>query len=132
MVNTSAQGAALERLVINILTEEHGYDCIRSAASKGAVDVVAVHPSEACPCPCDTRLAGGPLLFIQCKLSDPLISPAERRALLDLSLRADAVPIVAWRPPGKRKGTLSTTPAYRELTGPGPKEWRLWTPGEDD
>lgn len=127
MVNTSAQGAALERIVIKILTEEHGYDCIRSAASKGAVDVVAVgslivHADRFEP----------QLLFIQCKLRDPLISPAERVALLGLSLRAGARPIVAYRPPGKRRGTLSGTPAYRELTGPGPKEWRLWAPGEDD
>lgn len=127
MVNTARQGADLERLVINHL-EPFGYDSIRSAASKGAVDIVAVaalHPAYELGY---TRMP----LFIQCKLRNALLPPAERLALQNLALRAGAVPVVAYRPPGARKGTLSTTPAYRQLTGPGPKDWILWTPGDDD
>lgn len=108
--NTAQQGARFEREVIAYL-EELGYDCIRSAASKGAVDIVAVPPDVSSP---------PPMLFVQCKLSDPVISPAERTALLGLSVRGDALPIVAWRVDGR--------PWFRMLTGPGPKEWTEFLP----
>lgn len=130
MVNTARQGAAFERRVIHDL-EPHGYDCIRSAASKGAVDIVAVAGRVNCGCGCgvmDGTL--GPLLFIQCKLSDPQISPRERLALLDLSLRAGALPVVCHWAKSATTGLMAVH--YRVLTGPGPKEWEHWTPGEDD
>lgn len=144
--NTAAQGSALEHAVEHHLsgcqnrpepcrTRGHeswtgwGYDTIRSAASKGAVDIVAVGPLQTYGL---GEAPDGVQLYIQCKLRNPMITPAERRALLDLALRAGAVPLVAYRPPGKRAGTLSTTPAYRQLTGPGPKDWLPWEPGEDD
>lgn len=130
MVNTAQQGARFERACIAYL-EKRGYDCIRSAASKGAVDIVAVGPGE--PVNPNSLLRedtdSGPLLFIQCKLSNPVIPPAERVAVLGLALRAGALPIVSWwaRPEGERK----MRPNFRILTGPGPKEWVPWEPGKE-
>lgn len=124
--NTAQQGAAFERRTIADL-ESHGYTCIRSAASKGAVDIVAVPE----PVPFnDHAWIRRPLLFVQCKLSNPQISPAERTALNDLALRAGAVPVVAWW--AKNETTGRKAVHYRRLTGDGPKDWVLWAPGEDD
>lgn len=120
--NTAQQGAAFERRAIADL-ERFGYTCIRSAASKGAVDIVAVgqedHPSY-----------NATVLFLQCKLSNPQISPAERTALNDLALRAGAVPVVAWWAKSETTGLKAVH--YRRLTGDGPKDWVPWAPGEDD
>lgn len=120
--NTAQQGARLERRVVEELTSDHGYLCTRSAASKGAVDVVAVHRGP---------LQGGPrvVLAIQCKLSDPMLSPAERLAVQDWALCARALPIVAWW--AKDPETKLMRIHYRQLTGPGPKDWAHWAPGED-
>lgn len=127
MVNTAQQGARFERRVINELTDDHGYTCIRSAASKGAVDIVAYGPLRT------YELGEEPdaiRLHVQCKLSNPLISPAERTALIGLSLRAGAIPIVChW---AKSETTGLMTVHYRQLTGPGPKDWAPWAPGEDN
>lgn len=126
MVNTAQQGARFERKVIHDL-EPYGYDCIRSAASKGAVDIVAVEPEY----PGDPMWAPEHrLLFIQCKLSNPLIAPAERQALIGLALRAGAVPIVCHWAKSEITGLMAVH--YRQLTGPGPAEWAPWAPGEDD
>lgn len=38
-INTTAKGARLERKAIEIM-KKNGYDCIRSAASKGPFDIV--------------------------------------------------------------------------------------------
>lgn len=122
--NTAQQGAAFERRTIADL-EQHGYTCIRSAASKGAVDIVAVPERPNCECRC-----GPNVVFVQCKLSNPQISPAERTALNDLALRAEAVPVVAWW--AKHETTGLKTVHYRRLTGDGPKDWVPWAPGEDD
>lgn len=129
MVNTARQGAAFERRVIHDLSgdgaehEGYGYTCTRSAASKGAVDIVAVHQGP---------LNGGArlILGIQCKLSDPQISPAERLAVQDWALCAGAIPIVAWWAEDETTGLKRVH--YRQLTGPGPKDWAPWVPGEDD
>lgn len=127
--NTAQQGAAFERKVIADLAE-HGYDCIRSAASKGKVDVVAVGPLIQCACGCGSRdLPDQPLIFIQCKISNPLLSPAERTGIQDLALRAGALPIVAYGSPTGPRGGREV--AYRILTGPGPKDWEPWAPGEE-
>lgn len=131
--NTAKQGREFENATVHFLEgcecetqratpfhvgwRGHGYIAVRSAGSKGAVDLVFVPP------------AGLPLLFVQCKLSNPQISPAERLALLNLSLRAGALPLVAWwqvDPTTRRK-----RPHFRLLTGPGPKDWEPWTPGKD-
>lgn len=124
MVNTAQQGAAFERRTIADL-ERFGYTCIRSAASKGAVDIVAVGPLSP-----DPDLWTAPTLFVQCKLSNPQISPAERTALNDLALRAGAVPVVAWWAKNETTGLKAVH--YRRLTGDGPKDWVSWAPGEDD
>lgn len=116
-INWAQQGARFEREVIAHL-ESLGYDCIRSAASKGAVDLVAVVGHEWEPVDEDDFTN---LLFVQCKRSNPLATPAERTALLSLCLRAAALPVVAWRPD-------SNGPQYRILNGPGPKEWSEFDP----
>lgn len=126
--NTAQQGARFERQVIHDL-EPHGYDCIRSAASKGAVDIVAVAPLPEDWQEKEWWTSAPPALFIQCKLSNPLIPPAERQALIGLALRAGAVPIVChW---AKDETTGLKRVHYRQLTGPGPAEWAPWAPGED-
>lgn len=103
--NTNRQGANFELAILADL-KAHGYDALRSSGSRGAVDVVA--------------FGDGEVVLVQAKISAPVIPPAERRAVLSLALRAMALPLVAWRD----KGTIR----YRELTGPGPKEWAHWTP----
>lgn len=136
--NTAAQGARFENDVIHYLsgcvcelsaTPSHvgwsgfGYDCIRSAASKGAVDIVAVPPLTPLP-GIGANLVE--VLFIQCKVSNHQIPPAERLAVQNLALRAGALPIVAWR--GKDPETGRSRPLFKLLTGPGPKDWVPWNP----
>lgn len=134
--NTAAQGREFEHSVIHYLAgcdcettfsrprhigwRGYGYDFIRSAGSKGKVDLVAVWG----------EIYGPPLLFIQCKISNPLISPAEREGLTDLSRRADATPLVAYRAKDITTGRLR--PHFRLLTGTGPRDWAPWEPGEDE
>lgn len=115
--NTAQQGAAFERRVIALL-EEYGYTCIRSAASKGAVDIVAVGGFGV--------EDGQPVLFIQCKLSNPVIPPAERRALRDVAQRAGALPLVAWWQTSEATGFKNSH--FRRLTDVGPKDWVPWAP----
>lgn len=106
--NTAQQGARLERRVRAEL-DELGYVTLRSAGSKGKVDVVA--------------FGNDVILTIQCKWSNPQISPAERQALLEIELLTGGatIPLVASNDRG--------TTVWRRLTGPGPKEWRPWAPG---
>lgn len=107
MVNTAQQGARLEREV-RALFDQRGFLTARCAGSKGSVkfDVFACHP------------AGGAYV-VQCKLSDPMISPAERVGMITTANVIYAVPLVAYRDKGKIR--------FRELTGPGPKEWKPWS-----
>ena len=125
--NTTRQGANFELKVMHDL-EEHGYTCLRSSGSRGAVDVVAVGPERT---EFDKRYGlTDPLLFIQCKITNPVIPPYERNAIQELATRAGAVPLVAhW---AKDPGTGLMRVHYRQLTGPGPKDWAHWAPGEDD
>lgn len=88
-----------------------GYDVIRSAGSKGKVDLVAIKP--------------GQLLFIQCK-TNGLCPPAERAELIRVAGRADALPIVAYKGTEGRQRPVK----YRLLTGVGPKEFTAWTADE--
>ena len=125
--NTTRQGAAFELKVMHAL-EEHGYTCLRSSGSRGAVDVVAVAPllTEA-----NWRKWGRQnTLFIQCKITNPVIPPYERIAVQDLALRAGALPLVAFW--AKDSETKLMRVHYRQLTGPGPKDWAHWAPGEDE
>lgn len=85
---------------------ERGYDVLRSSGSRGKVDVVAVG---------DQRL-----LFIQAKISRPVISPAERKAVRKMANRVGAWPLVAYRINGRV--------LFRRLTGDGPKEFEVFEP----
>ena len=125
--NTTRQGANFELAVMHFL-EEHGYTCLRSSGSRGAVDVVGVPPV---PNDAAWRLWGRQrILFTQCKTTNPVIPPAERIALQDLALRAGADPLVAFK--ALDETTRRITIKFRRLTGPGPKDWEPWAPGEDD
>jgi len=106
-VNTNRQGANFELTVMHDL-ERYGYTTLRSSGSRGAVDVIGFARDE--------------VLLIQCKISDPLLPPKERKAVnaLALHLPQVAVPLVAYRDRG--------TVCYRLLTGTGPKDWMPWNP----
>ena len=96
-----ANGARLERDAKDNL-EADGYWCVRSAGSKGVVDVLAMKP--------------GQMLMVQAK-ANGVCPPKERAALLELAATFDALPLVAMRDRGVK---------YRRLTGPGPKQWVPW------
>ena len=83
--------------------QEDGYACFRAAGSKGKADILALKPGE--------------ILLVQVKKTNPQVSPAERAALLELARLTGGRPIVAYKPPRKPD-------VYRELTGPGPKDWQ--------
>jgi hypothetical protein len=103
--NTNRQGANFELQIMAHL-KERGYDVLRSSGSRGKIDVVAVGDVHT--------------LWIQAKVSNPLISPAERRAVRSVAARVgvDALPLVSYR----IKGQV----CFRLLTGDGPKAWALW------
>lgn len=105
--NTNRQGAAFELRIMADLAR-HGYVAHRSSGSHGAVDVVAVGDTST--------------LWIQAKISQQTIPPAERAAVLALVDRVglSATPMSAYRVPG---GV-----GYRVLTGPGPKDFLPWEP----
>lgn len=149
-VNTAAQGRDLELAVMALFKQRGWAGAMRSAGSHGVVDVVAF-PDHTFPEPPERlpRYSRGRLLVIQCKLTNPQIAPADRQALSSLALRACALPLVASRvdPADGRRGGGTRVQyrdsgaamwiAFRELTGPGPKDWRTWyapdaTEGEDD
>lgn len=134
--NTAQQGAAFERRVIHDLSGSpdgshpgYGYDCVRSAASKGKIDIVAFGPLRT------YEYGAAPdavQLLIQCKLTDPQIGPTARMKLMDLALRAGALAIVAHWAADETSIHRRMKVHYRQLTGPGPKDWAPWAPGEDD
>ena len=109
----------------------YGYDCMRSAASKGALDVIAIGPERrvesAFDGPC--RLPSYKL-FIQAKRNKPALSPADRMRVQNLALRGGAVPLLAYS--AKDPDTGRVYPHFRILTGPGPNDWAPWAPGKDD
>ena len=124
--NTTRQGANFELKVMHDL-EEHGYTCLRSSGSRGAVDVIGVTAIDRW---FKDEHDCSNLLFIQCKITNPVISPAERMAVQDLALRAGALPVVAHWAVDETTGLKRVH--YRQLTGPGPKDWAHWAPREDD
>lgn len=89
--------------------EAQGYFVIRSAGSKGPVDLVAFHPDKPWPC------------FVQCKRSR--FAPKERDALIELAISLQAVPVGA-DPTGIRD--LATGTAL--LTWPRAGQGRAATP----
>lgn len=110
MTSHYARGTAFERQVRHAL-EADGYDVIRSAGSKGKIDLVAIKR--------------GQILFVQCKLNG-LCGPAERSELLRVAYLVDALPLVAYKGTEGRQRPIR----YRLLTGAGPKEFRDWAPDE--
>lgn len=117
-MNHTRRGARAENAVGDELGE-CGYDVIRSAASKGAADLVAVHDGET--------------LFVQVKLVPPgraytQPSPAERRELLRIAERCGGHAIVAQRFPGS--GGRPAMTHWYELHGAGPGDREAWIPRE--
>jgi hypothetical protein len=106
-----------------------GYDCLRSSGSRGAVDVVAVHEGGI-DYGADNMPTSHHLLFIQCKITNPVIPPAERLKVQDLALRGGAVPLVSFK--AKDETTGLVRPHFRRLTGLGPRDWAPWEPGEEN
>ena len=104
-----SDGRRVEYAVLARLRTD-GYDIIRGASSKGLADVVAIKP--------------GQVLLVSCKRTK-MPPPAERTDLLRVAahLPGVAVPLVARKP-------LREPLSFRRLTGPGPKDWRPWTPDE--
>lgn len=102
-------GADLERAAKHEL-EDNGYYVIKSAGSKGVVDLAAFKPGET--------------LFIQCKLTGRL-SPAERVKLRQLAIAYGATPLGAsW----VKEGNAARRVGFTELTSMGPAGSRPWTP----
>ena len=98
--------------------EADGYLCRRAPGSKGKSDITALKPLS------DYGLGQVEILFVQAKETD-LIPPADRAALLRLGRMFGATALWArWGNGGPRGGR---TVEFRELTGPGPKDWRPWT-----
>jgi Holliday junction resolvase len=95
-------GQRFEYSTRNHLASE-GYWVTRAAASKTAVDLIA--------------MKSGQLLLVQCKRNG-VLPPVERAALLGLAalLPSVAVPVVAWKLPGSTKVHLA------RLTGVGPRD----------
>lgn len=109
-MSTATTGRYVEHLVRDELRAHGWVVAARAAASKGPADLVAIRPNL--------------VAFVQCKKTDPQLSPAERGQLIAL---ADvlglhlALPIVACKP-------LRQPIQWRLLTGPGPKHWMPWSP----
>lgn len=115
MVNHYQAGRRVEQEVSDHLGER-GYDVIRSAASKGAADLVAIHDGE--------------ILFIQVKKTEKTaVTPAERRQLIRLADRVSgaAYALVAYKVEYENDRRRSRI-RYRQLLGPGPREWVWWVP----
>ena len=88
----------------------NGYEVIRSASSKGKIDLVAFKAGE--------------MLFVQCK-ANSVISPADRAALRQLAQLARAVPLsAAWH----KDGRAARTVAYTRWASSGPAGAHPWTP----
>lgn len=128
-VNTAAQGRDLELAVMALLNRT-GWQCMRSAGSKGVADVVAI--------PTGVSAGRTPWLLVQCKLTNTVLPPAERLALTTLAVPARALPLSASRADqghGTRVQYRKDTGmwvVFWELTGPGPFERQPWTPTTEE
>lgn len=139
--NTTRQGAAFELDVMHYLVgcnceathtvprhigwRGFGYDAGRSSGSRGKVDVWAVPPESSEP-----DLWTAPMVFIQCKITNPLIAPAARIALINLARRGGGLPVVSHRARDITTGRVR--PHFRQLTGHRSQDWVPWEPGEDN
>ena len=98
MSSNYRNGADLERAAKRVL-EDNGYYVIKSAGSKGIVDLAAFKPGE--------------ILFVQCKASG-YVAPAERDKLYDLAKSLYATALTAsWR----KEGNAARQVAFCELAG---------------
>ena len=95
-MNHRARGIRLEYVVIDRLCEL-GYTCIRSAGSHGAVDVVAIKP--------------GVVILCQAKIRKESIGSREWQELWVLAEKANAIPLLAYRPSMRKL-------AFARLLGP--------------
>lgn len=116
-MNQGRRGARAENQVADHL-RDLGYDVIRSAASKGAADLVAVSERW--------------VLFVQVKICPvgktyTQLSPAERSQLLRVAGRVPdhhGYPVVAQLRPGS--GSRSSRIEYYQLTGEAPSDRLPW------
>ena len=92
---------------------DDGYEVIRSAGSKGKIDIVAMKSQQ--------------LLFVQCKLNG-LCPPSERKEIIRLARLVNAFPIVAYQ---YKEGRAAAEVRYRRLTGSGPHEFEEWNADVD-
>lgn len=119
VTNHAARGRGAENAVRDELGV-YGYDVMRSAASKGAADLIAI----------GDRFA----VLVQVKLVKTgkpfeMPSPAERQQLLRIAARlGNAYAVAACRTEGS--GSRPAVTVYRLLQGPGPKDWISWAPGQ--
>jgi hypothetical protein len=96
--------------------EADGYWVIRAAGSKGHADLVAIKPGSVLGMASET-------LFVQCKLSGAM-TPGERHSLTALAAQLGGTAVCArWA----KNGRAARHVEFRELTGPGPHDWRPWT-----
>lgn len=119
-MNHARRGARAENLVREQLGAL-GYDVIRSAASKGCADLVAV--------------GDGVILLVQVKLGthgkpDVYPAPAERRELCRVAARVTGgMPVSVCVTPGA--GARPAALGWRLITGVGAKDWAPWDPAVD-
>jgi Holliday junction resolvase len=111
-MNQYQRGARVEREVQKWL-EARGFTTMRAAGSKGKIDVMAIRDDEQ--------------LFIQVKISDGLIKPAERRELIRLGRMAGATPLVAYKEETGEGNRVRVV--FQQLTGTGPHDRMTWEPG---
>lgn len=83
MVTKYAQGRQFEYRIRDFLQDTFGYYVIRSAGSKGLVDLVALKPHE--------------ILLVQAKRGG-VLPPLEWNALYHLSQNLNAIPLMAQEP----------------------------------
>lgn len=81
-----SKGARFEREVIKFLTNQGMY-CIRSAGSKGIVDIIAMK-----------RYCGETFVYlIQCKYGKASMSKKDQKKLVDLANELDFIPTYIYR-----------------------------------
>ncbi len=107
-MSTATSGARRERKVRDHLID-HGWQLVaRSAASKGAADLVMVHEDHG-------------LALVQVGTGNKTLGPADRARILQLAGLCSALPILAAVTPRQ--------PIRYWHVGPGvPSTWTEWTP----
>jgi Holliday junction resolvase len=111
-VSAYSDGRRLEYEAARVL-RVNGYEVIRSAGSKGKVDLAAFKQGE--------------LLFVQCKL-DGKAGPAERAELRRLAMLVDAAPLLArWHKEGRTAREVRFARLVASWNG-GPFDQVPWTP----